>query len=131
MMNARLNTFINRHPSATMFVLFGMITAAGLYGFQHEAEQRREDLCQNLNEMGKVVTEVVTLSFSTSGGSSSEGGLSLTFPPYYDQIEDQAVKDHFAAIEKRLSGTNTPSERERVLTEYVEENLQPKDCNNA
>lgn len=123
-MSRRLNHWIERHQSGTLFLLFGGICAVTLFAFHREADDRRENICTEINQINATVTEIVLLSFNREGGS----GVNLTFPPHYEQIEDPAVRAHFKAIQDALNNADTPSQREEVLNAYVEKNLQPKDC---
>ena len=88
-----------------------------------DGKKARAELCREVNQLETIVKEIVLLSFS-----NTQGNTNLTALPSFDQIDNESFKVYLRELETALNSTSTSSDREKVLTEYVDEHLQLKDC---
>lgn len=113
--------WLRTHPNAVSLLLIVAVAAAGLWGVQHEAEVRRRELCETVNDQQAVLADLVDTVLAGDGG-----GLPLTALPEFHNL-DPATQDYVLALEAASRGDD-PNGLDDRLRRFADERLVPADC---
>lgn len=119
-------TWLRSHPLTIAYMLICVVFASSLAGIAWEADQRRESLCETVNDQQAVLSDLldVVLDDRVTGE-----GLPLTALPEFQalDIETQAYLIALEASSVR-DDENDPESFDNRLRRFADSRLVPAEC---